>query len=314
MKRIDSSPLLLPDRPCLGDSGTPNKRWRSRRGATPSEPPPSISMFKAATSAKAPELRHVSATENGHHRYWTRRITPYAGRVSVQDQRRPAPSGIRRSPCIGATHARSNKNGTPIGGAWRHGAGADGACAASIIDAWGVRIKDSMESDGRLCPAHRHRSEQPTPQGVGAFAAIERDAWSRFPDVCRVVFPQTGVTKRGTRCKCAADIPHTSRTDNRADVGAGSHVTVAQRDALHMFPQRSAGTASPVQSVGGSILHVTRTGVWKCAHVTTCGHFPLCVTVLKVRTFKGDRSAAACSIASGDCLTARDSGKNHFPA
>ena len=32
-----------------------------------------------------------------------------------------------------------------------------------------------MESDGRWCPAHRHRPEQPTPQGFGAVAAIERD-------------------------------------------------------------------------------------------------------------------------------------------
>ena len=32
-----------------------------------------------------------------------------------------------------------------------------------------------MESGGRLCPAHRHRPEQPAPQGFAAVAAFERD-------------------------------------------------------------------------------------------------------------------------------------------
>ena len=32
-----------------------------------------------------------------------------------------------------------------------------------------------MESDGRLCPAHRHLREQPKPQWFGTVAAIERD-------------------------------------------------------------------------------------------------------------------------------------------
>ena len=84
---------------------------------------------------------------------------------------------------------------------------------------------------GQLCPAHRHRPEQQTPQGLGAFAAFERDdqaaTLGRFP----VVFPTSEVTKRDAPCKQAA-----ASFTHRA---AGTATSVA---TLHSIPPRSTGS------------------------------------------------------------------------
>ena len=66
-----------------------------------------------------------------------------------------------------------------------------------------------MESEGRLCPAHRHRPEQRTPQGVGAIAAFERDDRAATLGAFRVVFPATEVTNAWRRARSRQRDPHT---------------------------------------------------------------------------------------------------------
>ena len=96
-----------------------------------------------------------------------------------------------------------------------------------------------MESDGRLCPAHRHRPVRPPPQGFGARAAFERD--DRAATFGRV--PRCLPGNRGNKTRHAVQagggIPHTSRTGGSDGGRAPSRVTAAQQWPGHMFPQRS---------------------------------------------------------------------------
>ena len=97
--------------------------------------------------------------------------------------------------------------------------------------------------DGPICPAHRHRPEQPTPQGVEAIAAIERDDRAanservphRLPDsrgnkTLRVVQP--GGAGFHTSRTGVSSLPAAHRmpvTRYRKPSRAVAHVTVASR-------------------------------------------------------------------------------------
>lgn len=130
-----------------------------------------------------------------------------------------------------------------------------------IIDAWGCddqRLR--RESDGRLCPAHRHRPIRPTPQGVGAFAAIERDDRAAVSE--RV--PHRLPYNRGKSCRTPQERSaafHTSRTAGlalppRAEEGA--HVTANCREPVHTLPQLARrGVVPRAQSDTWSDAHVT---------------------------------------------------------
>ena len=101
-----------------------------------------------------------------------------------------------------------------------------------------------MESDGRLCPAHRHRPKQPTPQGVGAFAAIERD--DRAATFGRV--PRCLPAARGNKTRRAVQA-HRGFLTHRAPAAAAAAW-------VHPLPPRIARRWT-----------CSRTAAVRCAHV-----------------------------------------------
>ena len=86
-----------------------------------------------------------------------------------------------------------------------------------------------------LCPAHRHRPEQPTPQGVGAVAAFERD--DRAATFGRV--PRCLPSNRGNKTRRTVQVDcgtlHTPRSSNGGGGRNSSLVTAAHREHGHMF-------------------------------------------------------------------------------
>ena len=72
-----------------------------------------------------------------------------------------------------------------------------------IADEWRVNPKRRKASYSHFHPSYRYRPEQPTTQGVGAFAAIKRDDRAAPSSAFRIAFRATEATTRGTGCKCA---------------------------------------------------------------------------------------------------------------
>ena len=108
--------------------------------------------------------------------------------------------------------------------------------------------------DGRLCPAHRHWPEQPTPQGVGAVAAIERDDRAAVSERVPRCLPGTRGNKMRREVQARGGTLHTSRTGNGDGGRAGSPVTAAHREPPHMFPHRihPSRTCSRSAGAGGA--------------------------------------------------------------
>ena len=77
-----------------------------------------------------------------------------------------------------------------------------------------------------------------TTQGIGAFAAIERDDRARPRDAYRVLFPSTGVTKAGARRKGADEFFTRRAPQDASERFAVSRVTLTQRGEVHTLPPR----------------------------------------------------------------------------
>ena len=115
-----------------------------------------------------------------------------------------------------------------------------------IFDAWGVTRKTPQESDGRLCPAHLHRPEQPPPQGVGAVAAIERDDRAAISEGVPRCLPSSRGNKLTRAVQVGGGSLHTPRSSNS---GSGSQPFTrsrrAARDGSHVpVPQNVRCTCS----------------------------------------------------------------------
>ena len=137
------------------------------------------------------------------------------------------------------------------------GGGANAALRALHQGCVGCDEKNSEWSPNPgLCPAHRHRPEQPTPQRVGAVAAIERDDWAAVSERVPRCLPSDRGNKARRAVQARGGIPHTSRTGSGGGVRAGSPVTAAHREAPHMFPHRSRPqcTCSRSAAAGGASL------------------------------------------------------------
>ena len=105
-----------------------------------------------------------------------------------------------------------------------------------------------MESEGRLCPAHRHRPEQPTPQGVGAFAAIERDDRAAITERDPHRLLDNRGNKRRRRVQARSVAFHTPRTEGSAlprITGWVARVTANHRELVHTLLQLARGGAVP---------------------------------------------------------------------
>ena len=87
-----------------------------------------------------------------------------------------------------------------------------------------------MESDGRWCPAHRHRPGVPTPQGFGAVAAIERD--DRTTISVRV--PRCLPDGRGNKTRRTVQPAAAGRIDESARKMPGAQVETNVQRGLHL--------------------------------------------------------------------------------
>ena len=101
-----------------------------------------------------------------------------------------------------------------------------------------------------MCPAHRHRPEQPTPQGVGAVAAFERNDRAAVSERVPRCLPDDRGNKVRRAVQVCGGTLHTSRTGNGDGARAGSPVTAAHREPPHMFPHRSRLSRTCFRSAG----------------------------------------------------------------
>ena len=134
-------------------------------------------------------------------------------------------------------------------------------CADCINDASGVMKKTPNGVRGGLCPAHRHRPGQPTPQGVGAIAAFERDDRAATLGAFRVVFLTKRVTKRGARCKRAAAF-----LTHRAPAPAPAAAWVQP------LPQRTGKGCTWSRTASASLATASVRGDGGFVHVLPCTH------------------------------------------
>ena len=110
---------------------------------------------------------------------------------------------------------------------------------------------------GRLCPAHRHRPEQPTPQGVGAVAAFERNDRAAVSERVPRCLPDDRGNKVRRAVQVCGGTLHTSRTGRRGFTryrrAPGCSRTAA---ACRCF--RSAGTGGARPGDQGDVYPFTR--------------------------------------------------------
>ena len=117
-------------------------------------------------------------------------------------------------------------------------------------------INSAWSPNGRLCPSHRHRPEQPTPQGVGAVAAIERgDRAAIFGRVPRCL-PGNKGNKTPLAVQARGGIPHTHRAPTTATTLAQVHPLLARIGrrcaSFRAQNRRSRGEAARAASLAHS--------------------------------------------------------------
>ena len=77
-------------------------------------------------------------------------------------------------------------------------------------------INSAWSPEGRLCPAHRHRPEQPAPQWVGAVAALERDDRAAVSERVPHSLPERRGNKTARAVQAGRAGFHTPRIDASA--------------------------------------------------------------------------------------------------
>ena len=153
------------------------------------------------------------------------------------------------------------------------------------MDAWGVTGKTPHGVRWALVLCTPSSAKTADAQGVGAFAAIERDdrtaVSERVPH--RLPGDRGNRTRRTVQARSAAF--HTPRTEGSAlppSTGTLAHVTANRREPVHMLPQLVRRGAVPVRkAIHGPVHMLPRT------HLTVM--FPLPLRTLRTVVYRAVR-------------------------